>query len=106
MKKTLSRKNVLLASNIVIVDGFSSSGKSLLLSILGCLDRIEQCQFDYFYEYLSILNYQEKISFESMRAMIETKSDMHINNLFIGRNVNFRSSDFTSPFFNGSEASI
>jgi hypothetical protein len=102
MKTILSRNNT-LASNFIMIDGFSSSGKSLILSILSYIDRIEQPQIDYFYEHLAVLNYQEKISLESMRAILQIRSDQLLYDLFIGRNVNFRTSDVTSPFSNGSE---
>ena len=99
----LSRENQLLASKIVLIDGFSSSGKSLLCSTICSLDKAENWQIDYSYEQLATLYYLEKISIDSVRSILETRSDELIYNLFIGRNVNFRKTDLTSPYFNNQE---
>lgn len=97
----LSRKNLDIVNNIILIDGFSGTGKSLLGSILSHLPRAEQWQIDYFYEQISVLNYLHKIPIQSAKALCEVKSNETIYNLFIGRNVNFRSTDISSPLSNG-----
>lgn len=103
MKNVLTREKQILAENVVIVDGFSSSGKSLICSAICSLDRVENWQIDYSYEQLATLYYLEKISFKSIQSILETRSDELIYNLFISRNVNFRKTDMTSPYFNNLE---
>lgn len=100
MVVSLTRRNLDLAKNIILLDGFSSSGKSLMGPILSHLSRAEFWQIDYFYEQISVLGYLHKIPFNSLKAIVETRSDETIYNLFIGRNVNFRRSDESSPFYN------
>ena len=92
MKKKiyLSRKNLDIVNNIILIDGFSGTGKSLLGSILSHLPGAEQWQTDYFYEQIAILDYLHQIPLQSAKALCEVKSNETIYNLFIGRNVNFR----------------
>ena len=103
MKKKiyLSRKNLDIVNNIILIDGFSGTGKSLLGSILSHLPRAEQWQIDYFYEQIAILDYLHQLPLQSAKALCEVKSNETIYNLFIGRNVNFRSTDISSPLSNG-----
>lgn len=103
MKKKiyLSRKNLDIVNNIILIDGFSGTGKSLLGSILSHLPRAEQWQTDYFYEQIAILDYLHQLPLQSAKALCEIKSNETIYNLFIGRNVNFRSTDISSPLSNG-----
>lgn len=97
----LSRNNLGIVNNIILIDGFSGTGKSLLGSILSHLPRAEQWQTDYFYEQISVINYLHKLPIQSAKALCEVKSNETIYNLFIGRNVNFRSTDISSPLSNG-----
>jgi hypothetical protein len=97
----LTRKNQGLIKRLVLLDGFSGSGKSLLGAVLSHLAKSEQWQIDYFYEQIAILNYLHKIPFKSIKALCEVKSSETLYNLFIGRNVNFRPTDDSSPLKNG-----
>ena len=64
------------------------------------MENVENWQIDYSYEQLATLHYLEKISEDSISAILKTRSDELIYNLFIGRNVNFRKTDMTSPYAN------
>ena len=97
----LSRKNLDIFNRIVLIDGFSGTGKSLLGSILSHLPKSEQWQIDYFYEQLAVLDYMHNLPFHSLKALCDMKSNETIYNLFIGRNVNFRATDDASPVNNG-----
>ncbi len=97
----ISRKKQNIANNIVIIDGFSSSGKSLIAPIFGYLDRAEQWKLNEFYEYIATLDYFGDISRKSATALINIEADKDLYNSMIGRNVNFRNSDQTSPFYDG-----
>ena len=93
-----------IAKNIIVLDGFSSSGKSLVGSICGYLERSEYWQINDTYERTSVLNYLGEISDDSTSAILKIEVDNHLYNLFIGRNVNFRKTDITSPFYDGRES--
>lgn len=99
MKTPLVRINKKLSSNIVIIDGFSASGKSLVCPILSYLERSENWQIDYNYEHLAIINYLKNASKNAVKNILETRSDELIYNLYIGRNINLRAKDQTSPIF-------
>tara|TARA_B100001059_G_C17771873_1_gene548937 strand:+ start:229 stop:1224 length:996 start_codon:yes stop_codon:yes gene_type:complete len=101
MKVFLTRENQKLIDNVVFIDGFSSSGKALIAPIFGFLERGEQWQVDYFFEKLAVLSHLDKISKKNIKTVLEAKVDELIYNLFIGRNINSRKTDLSSPFFNG-----
>ena len=101
MTTLLNSKRQVLAKNIVLIDGFSSSGKSLIGPILGYLKRCEQWQLNNWFDYISTLHYLKKISQSSVTAFTKIRADELIYNLFLGRNVNFRTTDHSSPYFDG-----
>ena len=96
----LSRNSQTLVKNIVLIDGFSSSGKTLIAPTISHLKRSEQWQLNEIYENISILNYFGEISNESANALLNVESDKNLYNLMIGRNVNFRCTDLSSPYHN------
>ena len=100
---SITRAGQNIASNIVIIDGFSSSGKSLLAPILGYLDKTEQWQMRYEYEYIAIQHLVGEISTQSASALLKLQADNHLYDLMIGRNVNFRKTDSSSPYYDGLE---
>ena len=93
-----------IAKNIIVLDGFSSSGKSMVGSISGWLERSEYWQINDTYERLSILNFLGEISDDSASALLKLEVDNHLYNLFIGRDVNYRKTDLSSPFYDGRES--
>jgi hypothetical protein len=70
MSSILSRDSQILAKNIVLIDGFSALGESLIGPIFGYLERSEQWQVDDFYEYIAVLNYLGEISSELLTYCI------------------------------------
>jgi len=99
----LERDSQHIANEIVIIDGFSSSGKSLIAAIFGYLERGEQWQIDPYYEDVAVLNYFGEVSAKTAGALLMKNADEHSYNLAIGRKVNFRKSDVSSPYANGLE---
>lgn len=96
-----NNKRQVLAKNIILIDGFSSSGKSLIGPILGYLKRCEQWQINSWFDHITTLYYLKKISHSSITALTKIWADQLIYNLFLGRNVNFRVTDHSSPYFDG-----
>lgn len=93
-----------IAKSVVIIDGLANSGKSLLGPIFGYLDRSEIWQASYVFEQFSILNYLKQISDHSSKTMLNLHADELLYNLFIGRYVNFRKTDISSPFYDNLES--
>ena len=75
MDSHLQRDSQLLASKIILIDGFSSSGKSLVCPLITALNKVENWQIDYSYEQIAILYYQDKISINSVRAIYNTRTE-------------------------------
>ena len=73
------------------------------MQLLSSLERFENWQIDYSFENIAVAHYLNKISYDAVDSILNTKSDELIYNLFIGRNVNFRASDQSSPFFIGNQ---
>lgn len=96
---SLHRDHQKLLNKIIFIDGFSSTGKSLLSQMLSSLERFENWQIDYSFEQIAIAYYLNKISIDAVDSILNTKIDELTYNLFIGRNVNFRTTDQSSPFF-------
>jgi len=83
-------------NNLVAVTGLSRSGKSMLAPIVSSLNRSENLQTDYTLEQFPVLNHlglmSEHIAIYLMRYMVNLK----IYDNQIGRNSNFRFTDWTS----------
>jgi|GEM_PF-5806459 len=97
------RKNQKILNNLVFIDGFSNSGKSLFSVIFGYLERCEQWQIDYKYEYIASLEYLDKITFDAAKGILNLWVDNHIYDLFISRGLNLRPTDVSSPYTDGLE---
>ena len=93
-----NRKNQTILNDLVIIDGFSSSGKSLFSSIFGYLERAEHWQLDYRYEYIASLEALGKIDRDTAKGLLNLWADNHIYDLFISRNINLRPTDVSSPY--------
>jgi hypothetical protein len=97
----LSRNNQDLAKNIVLIDGFSGSGKALVSPIISYLERGEKCQFNELFETAAMLTYLGGMTNKDASVLVNIEADKTIYNLMIGRNVNFRKTDASSPYFDG-----
>jgi len=86
--------------DIIIIDGFYGTGKSLIFPIIGSLSGVEKVQHKPIYEQLCILNWLNKIDQKSCEELIAYYADMHQYNNLIGREVNIKLGDDTSIFNN------
>ena len=96
-----SREKQGLTANVVIIDGFSGTGKALISPLLGYIERGEQWQMSNHLDDISALLHIRGVSEKSAEALIRIEIDRIIYNLSIGRNVNHRKTDVTSPYYNG-----
>ena len=84
-----------LADNIVILDGFSNSGKSLLAPVISSLERCELWKINYLYEKLCVMDAFKRIERDASSTLVKLFTDVDLYNLIIGRDVNFRVNDDT-----------
>ena len=82
-----------LAENVVFIDGFSSSGKSLIAPILSSLHRSELWRLDHNFEFLCTLDHLRQMDRRAATMMVKLHADLALYNLMIGRNINFREGD-------------
>lgn len=95
MHATVSRA-LSLAPEVVLVDGISRSGKSLLCPILASFARVEIERAEEILEYVGALYCMGKIERDAAVTLLRLETDMHLYNSMIGRNTNFRFSDHSS----------
>lgn len=89
-----------LAKNVVVVDGISCSGKSLIIPVISSLDRAELWQQNHLYEYICIMEGLGRISRDAAIATVNLYADMDLYNSMIGRGTNMRPADLSSPYMN------
>lgn len=89
-----------LAENIVILDGFSNSGKSLLAPVISSLERCELWRINFLYEKLCVMDAFKRIERDASSTLLKLFADVDLYNLIIGRNVNFRVNDDTGVYKN------
>ena len=85
-----------LANNIIAVDGFSGTGKSLMMPLLCHLEGGELWQIDTKTERIALLDFFKKIDNKAAQALIQMAFDERLYDLQISRNINFREFDDSS----------
>jgi len=97
-KKTanISVSQRLTTKNLVVVTGLSRSGKSMLAPIVASLKRSESLLTNYTLEQFPVLNYLGEISDHVAIYLMRYMVNIIVYNNAIGRNSNFRLSDWTS----------
>ena len=78
------------SNDIIFIDGFWGTGKSLLGPILSGMDRVERFRFESVYEYVSLLFHLGKITEDGAVWMLRTYADQSQYHNTIGREVNLR----------------
>jgi len=85
-----------LSQSIVVTDGLSSSGKSIVTPLLSTLERGELWLMDSIFEYLCVADSLGSMKRDAAATMVNLCADNHLYNLMISRNTNFRKTDLTS----------
>jgi hypothetical protein len=84
--------------DVIVIDGFYGTGKSLVFPIIGSLAGVEKIQHKVIYEQLCVLNSFNKIDQRSCEELIAYHADMHQYNDLVGRETNIKYGDDTSIF--------
>ena len=80
-------------NDIIFIDGLWGTGKSLLGPIISGMAKVEKVKIEPVYEYISILQYLNKISPDATLWMLNTYADKSQYDNSIGREVNLRWGD-------------
>ena len=89
-----------LAPHVVLLDGISGTGKTLMGPVLGSLDRVQLGRFEYNLEYNCILDYLGKTERDAAVSMLRMLTDLSLYNTMIARESNFRPADLSGVFSN------
>lgn len=84
-----------LAKNVVIIDGITRSGKSVLSHVIGTFEDTEHIQFYYALEHLISGVALGSVEMNFARAFITSQLNELSCNSLLGRNINFRAGDQT-----------
>ncbi|MBI3616062.1 MAG: sulfotransferase domain-containing protein [Candidatus Omnitrophica bacterium] len=95
-ERPILSREVALAQTVVLVDGITRTGKSLLGPVLSSLERVEIERMEEIIEYIGGLHRMGKLQTDAAVALLRMEIDMHLYNSRIGRNTNFRWSDHSS----------
>ncbi|HBT93264.1 MAG TPA: hypothetical protein DEB23_03145 [Chitinophagaceae bacterium] len=82
-------------NDIILIDGFWGTGKSLISRIIAHLKGVENPKIEEIYEYISSIFYLNKIDEDAGSWLIKTYADRSQYNNLIGREINLRWRDDT-----------
>jgi len=88
--------NELIKQNIIFASGLTRSGKELLCSVVSGFDTMEKFHLDSNFENILELLHIKKIPMESAMYLLRANMNSVIHDYYLGRNVNFKPTDYTS----------
>ena len=91
-------RNHHLTKNLLVLDGLSGTGKTMMSAILQSFDRVENGRFIYDLEYISISSYLGAHRSDSVESLLDLIIDWKLYDNLISREVNFRPSDLSTIF--------
>lgn len=93
-------RNKGLAKDIIILDGLTGTGKTMLSPLIASLKNVQNPRFEYMLEYLLISAQLGKLENDATSALLNLLADIKFYDGLISREVNFRPSDLSSVFAN------
>jgi len=96
MKKEYWSSPDLLPRQLILVDGITRSGKSLISPVIGSLEKVYPMQHQALLDHLMPILHKKKISVEATRSLLKFYFNQNIYELNISRCVNFRPTDNSS----------
>lgn len=89
-----------IADKIVIVDGLTGTGKTMMGPFMGSFTNVELGRFEFHLEYYLILHFLGKLEKDACKSMIGMITDLDLYNMVIAREINFRPTDLSGAFTN------
>lgn len=99
-KQVFMKRSQSLSNDVVLIDGMSGSGKTLIAPLVSSLNRGELWLMNPIYEYLCTADWLGQLERSAGAAIVQLMADTDLYNLRVGRNVNFRSTDLSSAAMN------
>ena len=85
---------------LILIDGLSGSGKTLIAPIISTYKNSQNQSISYDFENVIIFNYLKKINNSSAKVFLKLIAEENLFNYEIGRKLNLRIFDHTGPKFN------
>ena len=85
-------------SNIILIDGFSGTGKSLTFDLLNAFNGVQIGHSELIFDYLPILYQFNPDSEDIAKSILKNRFDEIAYNICTSRNINFRLKDLSSVF--------
>ena len=103
MKTNISKKNIFsrkkyLCNDLIILDGLTGTGKTMLTPIISSLHNIQNARFENVFENICIAKKYNKITDDAFNSIISILIDIKYYDSYISREINFRPSDLSSVF--------
>ena len=95
MTKIFFSKNSIYNSKLVLIDGFSGSGKILVAELLKAIKNTEIVKLETSFDHLPIIFNRGKIEKSAAISLLKTIFDKHVYYTNIGREINLRRKDLT-----------
>lgn len=96
-KENWSRSNT-FSNDLVLLDGISGTGKTMIMRILDSYPKIMPPRFNYHLEHLLIAIFEKKVSIDAGIELMQLNLDQNIYDSAISREFNFRPKDLSSVF--------
>ena len=96
MNSSLAKNNT-FKNDVIFIDGFWGTGKSIIAPIVGAMEGVEKQKIEHIYEYLCVLIYLNKIEADAADSLLKIYADLSQYNNLIGREVNLRWHDDSGP---------
>ena len=91
-------RNDHLTNNLLVLDGLTGTGKTMISSVLQSFDRVENGRFIYDLDYIAISSYLGAHREDSVCALLDLVVDWKLYDNLISREINLRPSDLSSIF--------
>ena len=91
-------RNDQLTKNLLVLDGLTGTGKTMMSSVLQSFDRVENGRFIYDLEYITISSFLGAHRSDSVQSLLDLIIDWKLYDNFISREANFRPSDLSTIF--------
>ena len=92
------KRNNHVSPTLLLLDGISGTGKTMVMKVLDCLEKTHLPTFNYGLEQLLVTKHYGKITSDAFDTILSLQLDQLIYDLSISREINLRFRDLSSIF--------